>query len=1700
MKNTQSLGQKSGNAPTQDQLGQLEGWYKKSLHYQAWKVVAQCQDYRTWPSGESRRWAAVLASRLGSRRWADVLDWRNWRAHPDHDKYFLHAQFARLGEGRWWEVFQDAEQRLEKGIEQVSERADVMALLGWLHGRWRDFERAFPLLEQAIALDEKRVWPWVEKAEVLQIRDRREEALEVIEHALELDSFYRPAVLIKIGLLQDLRKEEEAEAFLRLAHDKTEVPSYSAHLQALSIERQEWQEALDYLDEYEAMSPLLDKGGKEWLAGRRADIYLESGDVQRFFGEAEQTGKRSFQKRVAKHLRKTEGEEHRRKKLSVPFIRQHNMTCAPATLASIAAFWGKDHDHLEIADAICYDGTPWHKERQWAHEHGFVTREFKITRDAAKALIDRGVPFTLSTAWTTGAHLQACVGFDEFQDGLVIRDPTSRHSVEMSQEGLEKDNPVEGPRGMVLIPEEEAHLLDGLEFPDEKVYDAHHEFCRALEIHQRQAVERALEKMEEAGGEEHPMLWWCRQRLARYDRNSEEELIWLDRLIARFPKVERFKYWRLFVLQRLSQRSEREKSLRQIVGQRSCSTVFYSDLGELYAEDDRDYVMADYYLRKAMRLSPMEEVAYASLAHAKWRRFEREEATQLHRVASCLSGTFEPYAMSYFDASSLMGRREEGLAFLEQRVHELGEKQGGPWLSLIEGYARLARMPEAKEKLLEACRKLPENGELLLEAAERQNSWGETELAWQTMEKAKIHVADHQWYEAAARMAGFIGEREKAISFWEKLAELAPALMPAHRALARYYEEGESGAALTYLRKLLLRQPEHPLLLGLFAEWCEADEAAEAEMALSRGLEVSPNWAWAIRERALRLEILDRKEEAIQEARRAAELAVYDEGSWGILGSILWRAGEAVESEQCLLKALRLDIDYTWGIDFLIMVLRKRGAVEEGLSFLQEEIEKQVSTGEAVFSYRQHAYRLREPEDLMKELKGFCEQRPDLWQAWASVNDQALAMNDLEGAAEAAAELVKRFPLMPRAYSERAEVARAKGDYESEIKDLQKALEISPSWDFASRRLSEALERCERYDEALEVLEQASRVEPLNAANHGMAARLMALRGQKEKAFERMKQAVRVDSSYDYGWGELARWAEEMGRSEEVFDLVKEMDPVACYRPGWWENKRWVFHYFKKVEEALEVIEKGVKRFPQNSALRDELVMHLCRMGKYEEAMKECLPPKDGENWERSLAGRHAWVQMEAGYPREAIASTISIVKKDPDYAWAWRNLARWYDEREDWEECLKAAQQLIRLEPDDSAAWGYLGDSARKLEKTDEAEEAFEKAYLLDPEYVYGGRELLEIHVEKGNVEKAREIWTSLTHYTPSPFIIVDGITIELSAGKTEKATELLDELLNADLSKSVDPLRYAEWVFSKYELTSLWDERLSQKMKNNPSRPLVTAWTQACLERGSSWKALRRLKKLSVPFEVKAGAWTVFLEYFKNRNDRESSNKLIQKNWKNFQSDDETWTEGGYNLVHLGTTKEVTRWYANWRERGEGLSARDYLNIASAALRNGDQRGAREAVQRGLFQFRAGEFAESLRAMRRYLDELEGKDDDANQMVAISEPSAALPFYQNINQLANVIQLARENDFVESEREFKKVGEEWEQWLGDPVFTVYGELTANRLAELIPKYQGKSKKLRKVFGLKQGLFGKNEDNIIMILVGCITYIVILVVRFLNE
>src|SRR5207249_3776231 len=114
---------------------------------------------------------------------------------------------------------------------------------------------------------------------------------------------------------------------------------------------------------------------------------------------------------------------------------------------------------------------PWHSERSWAETHGWLVREFTVTREGAVSLLDRGIPFTFTTTETNSAHLQAVIGYDELRQTLWIRDPFHYSTHEVIATPFLERYRASGPRGMALVPAERRELFAGLALPDAVVYD-----------------------------------------------------------------------------------------------------------------------------------------------------------------------------------------------------------------------------------------------------------------------------------------------------------------------------------------------------------------------------------------------------------------------------------------------------------------------------------------------------------------------------------------------------------------------------------------------------------------------------------------------------------------------------------------------------------------------------------------------------------------------------------------------------------------------------------------------------------------------------------------------------------------------------------------------------------------------------------------------------------------------------------------------------------------------------------------------------------------------------------------------------------------------------------------------------------------------------------------------------------------------------
>ena len=310
------------------------------------------------------------------------------------------------------------------------------------------------------------------------------EALEAAQQVVAADPNYVQAVECTSHLLTLLDRDDEAIVLLTEASRRFESGSLLAMLHVYQMELKQFDAARR---DARPLGRVLAAGGKGvcQVAGMPA------------FGAGLPRGRlrgghppcRGLEARVLQGRGRTARDPARqaaqRIELPVGFVRQHRVTCVPATLSAISRFWSKPADHVQVAEEICYNGTSDYNERQWACRNGWIAREFTVTEDAARRSMERGVPFTLNTVEP---------GAGPFAGGDRVRRPprnvadsraSSRVSVEAMADKILHRYRAFGPRGMALVPVEQAARLEGVALPDAELWDQIHAFDGALVNHRR---------------------------------------------------------------------------------------------------------------------------------------------------------------------------------------------------------------------------------------------------------------------------------------------------------------------------------------------------------------------------------------------------------------------------------------------------------------------------------------------------------------------------------------------------------------------------------------------------------------------------------------------------------------------------------------------------------------------------------------------------------------------------------------------------------------------------------------------------------------------------------------------------------------------------------------------------------------------------------------------------------------------------------------------------------------------------------------------------------------------------------------------------------------------------------------------------------------------------------------------------------------
>ncbi|MGC3990319.1 MAG: C39 family peptidase [Chthoniobacteraceae bacterium] len=1477
----------------------------------AYPLMNEAGPVSEWLGTEARIIGGRLAANLGSTRLSRWLEARAWLADRQSMRaacfHAINLQHSRGPLAAW--RFLGRLPKFEHATDQ--DRGNLLLTKAELLGSFRDFERADQLLDESEKLGAIPSWLLCARARLLAMRDDLDGALTVAQEALQMRPWYRVAVQQAASYLQSLNRDAEARALLSASLSHVESGAVAGQLAGVEFELGLHRESLDSWQRMLAWSPLADQWFSKWIASRLADAHYHCGEYDEAHDHARQAGE-GFYQEFADRLAGRPGMV-RKVKLPVTFVRQHHFTCAPATLSALSHYWNLPVDHAALAAEICYDGTPDHVERHWALQNGYVVREFSVTWDTTVALLDRGVPFTLTTTEATSGHLQAVIGYDELRRTLLIRDPYQRIHREVGADEFLEPYLAHGPRGMILLPPGEAPRLDGVELPEAEFYDEYYALRRALHTHDRAAAQAALERMlqRDAVGR---MTSLARRQLAAYDGDYVEQLAAVNALLERFPETRAFLLEKLWLLRQITNYAECQAFLRPLAAGKKADVVFWYEWSRELARDTRDLAAAMQYALCAVRVAPMEATHLHQLANLLWEEGRFEAATELYRFATCLRDKLEGFSQSYFLACRHVRQTEESLAWLQERQQRYGRQSGYPARSLFWALSALHRSPEAFAMLEQAIAGRPEDGELLLYAADAFARSGNWSRAGELLVAAESCSARQAWLRAAAAVANYRGDAPRALAWWREVLAVEPLAVDAQQNVARLVAEVEGRAqALAVLQALSVRFPYH---LPLRRQWIYLlrSEGASAQLpVIQQMLEIAGNDAWTRRELANCLANLQQWEPAKTEAALAAQIEPGNPISACTQAEVCLAAGELETARHYARESLRLSIDHAPAMSILLQACPAFEQKLEALTFIHAELIRQIVFGEGLLSYRELAFPVLPPPDLLQNLQHALRVRPDLWHSWSVVVRQLMDSGQLEEALKLADQAVERFPLVPRGWFDLALVRQTLRDPVGQIAALRRALEINPTWVGASEALAAAYGQTGDRGQQRRVLEEAVTASPLEIAPLGQLAGWHWRHGDKKVAVESMERVLQLDPTSGMAWNLLRDWSKELGDEGRTVELAREL---TGRRPG--EANSWLCLAqsmdASRLDERLAALDRAIEMDPRFLAAHDLRAVLLVGAKRYEEALVACNPAAYADSPSMNLVGRAAWVMSQKGDVPVAIAKIQEAVARWPNYSWGWELLAELLVREQRFREALEAVQNLIRLNPRSAIPQGWMADILLRLDEKGEAVRCLRRAFEIDHSYGYAGYKIFELELQGRELTGAARTLALLESHLPGA--ATTSCRIRLHCAQKNR-TQALDEMqaFCTEPGENETALRQAAQAFGNMgwqrELERLCFELLDHAKVN----PVVGAiWVELFTAR-KAWGYRRRLYALNGAMPLGRRARLAYLTATAKMKQPQFAKKLASREEKLLRADTEDRGQVGYAYVTGEAYNEAIHWLGDWR-----------------------------------------------------------------------------------------------------------------------------------------------------------------------------------------
>jgi predicted O-linked N-acetylglucosamine transferase (SPINDLY family) len=269
-----------------------------------------------------------------------------------------------------------------------------------------------------------------------------------------------------------------------------------------------------------------------------------------------------------------------------------------------------------------------------------------------------------------------------------------------------------------------------------------------------------------------------------------------------------------------------------------------------------------------------------------------------------------------------------------------------------------------------------------------------------------------------------------------------------------------------------------------------------------------------------------------------------------------------------------------------------------------------------------------------------------------------------------------------------------------------------------------------RWEEGLDLVQKASRINPAAASCHVNIGMILAGRGKLQEAIQSFRHALRLRPGSPEAQNNLANALMAVGRIDDAIDAYQKVISLHPRFPHAHNNLGTALCARERADEAIECFRRAIALKPDYAEAHFNLGKALYEKREWEAAMEAA---------ERALSLRAEYPEaltlkgvllQSLGHHGVAVATYERSLAVRPGDAETLNNLATAHLELRRYDLAIQTYQKAIAADPGNAEAQGNLGRALGEVGHLDEAIAQYRKSLQIKPQSRTASGMLLYLHL----------------------------------------------------------------------------------------------------------------------------------------------------------------------------------------------------------------------------------------------------------------------------------------------------------------------------------------------------------------------------------